>query len=205
VGVSYPFDRLARGAADLGITLTSEQIVAIDRYVELLLFWNRRINLTAITIPEEILDKHILDSLAVTPYVPAAARSLIDVGSGAGFPGAIIALVRPDLAVTLVESSHKKAAFLSTLRRELPLPNITVDARRVEDVARGQADVAVSRATWALPTWLVLGQALVRPGGLVLGMEGAELHDLPVGAIRHPCSLPGSQRSIVTLQTHSST
>lgn len=176
-----------------------------QKYLDLLLLWNRRINLTAVRDPEEIVEKHFLDSLAVVPHVPAETRSLIDVGSGPGFPGAIIALERPALAVTLLESNHKKTAFLSTLRREIPLPNVTVVSERLEVFVRSPRftpfDVAVSRATWELPTWLEHGRTLVRPGGTVLGMEAAEQFELPAAASRHPYSLGSAKRAVIVLRT----
>src|SRR6185503_1810178 len=104
-----------------------------------------------------------------------------------GFPGAVIALLRPDLRVSLWEPNQKKVAFLRTIAHQLPLPNLTAEARRAEgslpDAER--FSVAVSRATLALPDWLRLGAGLVLPGGTVLGMEGADRHDVPAGAQRH--------------------
>jgi 16S rRNA (guanine527-N7)-methyltransferase len=171
---------------------------ALARYLDLLLFWNRRINLTAVREPAEIIDRHFIDCLAVVPHVPSDARTLVDVGSGAGFPGAIIALQRPALAVTLIESIHKKTAFLEAVRRELPLPNITVVTKRIEDWKPAEKpDVAVSRATWNVTEWLARGVGLVRPGGNVLAMEAAEQHELPPHATRHPYAHPSGQRAII--------
>jgi 16S rRNA (guanine527-N7)-methyltransferase len=175
---------------------------AYTKYLEILLLWNKRINLTAVRTPEEIREKHFDDSLAVLPHIPADTRTLIDVGSGAGFPGAVIAIERPSLQVTLVESNHKKSAFLEALKREIPLPNVRVRSERVEVLRSAPGfdpfDVAVSRATWDLPEWLAIGRTLVRPGGLVIGMEGAETHDLPPGATRHPYRLGRATRAIIT-------
>jgi 16S rRNA (guanine527-N7)-methyltransferase len=161
----------------------------LARYLELLLFWNRKVNLTAVRDPAEIRDRHFADSLEAVRHIPDEARSLVDIGSGAGFPGAVIALARPALEVTLVESVRKKASFLEALRRDIPLPNVTVFAMRAEDWARcapALPDVAISRAVWDLSEWLAKAMAFVRPGGTVLGMEGAERHELPAGATRHP-------------------
>jgi 16S rRNA (guanine527-N7)-methyltransferase len=157
----------------------------IDRYVELLVFWNRRINLTAVREPDEIRTRHFDESLAASTHVPAAARTLVDVGSGAGFPGAVIALARPDLQVTLVESNHKKAAFLEAVRREVPVPNIAIRAARIESIG-DRFDVATSRATFAIPEWLELGTNLVVPGGTVIGFEGSQRFELPDNATRIP-------------------
>ncbi len=183
------------------MTVSADAEAALGRYLDLLLRWNERINLTAVRDPEGIVERHFVDSLAVLPHVPAAATSLVDVGSGPGFPGAVVALARPDLAVTLVESNHKKCAFLETLRRELPLPKTRVLSQRIEDVLAKPGfipfDVAVSRATLDLPDWLALGSRLVQPPGSVLGMEGAEIRDLPPGATRHPYDLGSSTRSLI--------
>ena len=157
----------------------------IDRYIDVLVFWNRRINLTAVREPDEIRARHFDDSLSGAAHVPETARTLVDVGSGAGFPGAVIALARPDLQVTLVESNHKKAAFLEAIRREVPVPNITIRAVRVETIVE-RFDVATSRATFPLPEWLELGANLVVSGGTVIGFEGSQQSDLPDGAIRIP-------------------
>lgn len=194
--------RLAPLARDLGVALPAGSAAGFERYLSKLLEWNQRINLTAVTDPGDVVRKHFADSLALVPHV-ATSASLVDVGTGAGFPGAVVALVRPDLRVTLVEPSHKRAAFLRVLVRELPLPQVEVRGETYE-VAVGalgpRFDAAVSRATWDLPDWLERGRALVHPGGLVLGMEGAEVHpQLPDGATRHTVPLPDATRAIITL------
>jgi len=181
----------------LGIALDDALAAALGRYLELLVLWNRRINLSSVRDAAGIVEKLFVDSLAALPHVPPTAKTLVDVGSGGGFPGAVLALARPALTVTLVEPVHKKAAFLEALRRELPLPNVTVEIARAETTPT-RADVAISRATWDLLEWLPRGARLVTPGGLVLGMEGAEEHALPPGATRHPYALGGAKRAIIT-------
>lgn len=192
---------LRDGAAMLGLNLDDRLLQSLSRYLDLLLLWNRRINLTAIREPGQIVEKHFLDSLAVAAHVPPNARTIMDVGSGAGFPGAVIALARPSLEVVLVEPSHKKAAFLQALRRELPCPLLLVVADRIEHVMTAPGfepvDVAVSRATFELPRWLEIGRGLVKPGGIVLGMEGAEQYPLMVGCQRHSYSIPGAVRAVI--------
>jgi 16S rRNA (guanine527-N7)-methyltransferase len=192
--------RLRRGSEAVGVVLPVHTVSALGHYLELLLFWNRKVNLTAVREPSEVIDRHFVDALAVVPHVPASARTLVDVGSGGGFPGAVIALLRPELRVALVESIHKNASLLSTLRRELPLPGVSVHPTRVEDWARTtpeRVDVAVSRAVWDLGEWLVRGAALVRPGGTILGMEGSERHPLPAGATRLPYPHPSGPRALI--------
>lgn len=190
--------RLDEHAAAFGLAISAEVLAGLSRYLDLLMFWNRRINLTSVRDPADAVDRHFIDCLAAVPHVPAEARSLVDVGSGAGFPGAVIALLRPTLSVTLIESIHKKTAFLEALRRELPLPNVTVTTKRIEDWAPAtRPDVAISRATWDLTEWLAIGRTLIAPDGRVLGMEAATQHDLPAGATRHPYAHPSGQRAIV--------
>jgi 16S rRNA (guanine527-N7)-methyltransferase len=202
--------RLQRGATSLGVSLTVDAEAGFGRYLDLLLRWNERINLTAVRDPESIVERHFVDSLAVLKHLPAAATSLVDVGSGPGFPGAVLALVRPELAVTMVESNHKKCAFLETLRRELPLPKARVLSQRIEDVLAKPNfvpfDVAVSRATLDLLDWLNLGSRLVRRDGtgVVLGMEGADIRDLPPGATRHPYDLGAATRAVIVFHVERS-
>lgn len=182
-----------RGGEALGIELRDPEIARLSTYLALLVKWNARINLTATRDERELVVQHILDALAVVPHVPADATRAVDVGSGGGFPSAVIAIMRPGLAVTALEPVNKKHAFLATVRRELGLGNYHPFAVRMEahmqDPAFRPYDVASSRATFALPAWLAHGASLVRPGGVVLGMEGAEQHPLPPGARRHPYTL----------------
>jgi 16S rRNA (guanine527-N7)-methyltransferase len=197
---------LVRSARALGVVLGDRELALLGRYLDLLQTWNRRINLTAIRDPGEVVEKHFVDSLAILPHLPPTPGRLVDVGSGGGFPGAVVALVRPDLQVTLVESSHKKGAFLSALKREVPVPGIRVETIRLEDLLRRPGftpfDAAVSRATFPVLDWLDLARPLVRtPGGLVLGMEGAEHPPLPPAAERFPYRLGQADRAIVVLRT----
>lgn len=166
-------------------------------YADLLLKWNAKINLTAATTVDDALH-HIEDCTAILPYIPADARRLVDVGSGGGLPAVIIAAARPEVAVTAVEPTHKKHAFLRTVARELGLANLHPVATRADHVERGAFDVATSRATFELDEWLAIGLTLVRPGGVVLGMEG-QPGALPAGAVRHPYRLGDKTRAIISL------
>ncbi|ACY19353.1 16S rRNA (guanine(527)-N(7))-methyltransferase RsmG [Haliangium ochraceum] len=196
------------GAADAtaGRALSEPERGALCAYLELLAKWNRKINLTGSREPEA-LAAHVVDCLALLRHIPADAVQAVDVGSGAGLPGAVVAALMPGLEVTALEPIHKKHAFLSAVRRELGLDNLRPLAQRAEE-HRDRAgftafDLAMSRATLALPAWLKLGQSMVRPGGRVLGMEGLEQFELPEGASRHPYELrEGSrQRAIVVWTT----
>ena len=162
-------DRLRRGAEAIGVALDESMLRCFARYLELLTRWNARINLTSIEDPLEIIDRHFLDSLTIV-HLLKGSRTLVDIGSGAGFPGAAVAIACPGLQVTCVESIHKKVAFLQTLRRELglslePLP------LRDDQLGDRTFDAAVSRATWDPPAWLEHGAGKVVSGGLLIAMQ----------------------------------
>ena len=163
---------LTAGAMQLGLPLDEALCEQFQRYLQLLTLWGKKMNLTAVQEPRQVVVRHFLDSLALVRRLPSATElptaSLVDIGSGAGLPGAICALLRPDLQVTLVERIGKKAAFLMTLRRELGLRYEVVadDASKLSQ----QFGIAVSRAALPLPEWLQLGRQLVLPGGMVLVM-----------------------------------
>jgi 16S rRNA (guanine527-N7)-methyltransferase len=189
---------IARAAAALGVAMPSTAAPRMEAYLELLRKWNARIKLVATPEPETLLDRHVVDSMALLPHLPATARTLIDVGAGGGFPAAVLAICRPDLEVTALEPVRKKHAFLSAVRRELALPNFRPRPERLEPGREpGPFDVAVSRATWPVPDWLERGRALVGPGGTVLAMEGREQHALPPGATRHPYGAGDRTRAII--------
>jgi 16S rRNA (guanine527-N7)-methyltransferase len=163
--------RLADGAAELGVVLHVAAIEKLERYLQLLLAWNARINLTSVTDPVEVVDRHFLDSLAILPLL-TGARTLIDIGTGAGFPGAVAAIARPDLRVTLVEATQKKVAFLRTLKRELGI-DVEPVAARDEALPANTFDAAVSRATWDPSIWLEHGARFVGAGGVLIAMQTA--------------------------------
>jgi 16S rRNA (guanine527-N7)-methyltransferase len=179
--------------------LTPEQDAALVRYIELLLRWNARINLTAARSHDDAA-QHVVDCLGVIPHLPTGAARLVDVGSGGGLPAVIIAIMCPELEVTAVEPTHKKHAFLRTAARELQLVNLSARAQRLGDLPDASWDVATSRATFALTDWLTSGLRLVVPGGLVLGLEGSDQTDLPAGAVRHPYPLADRTRAIISLR-----
>ena len=178
-------ERLVSGASALGVVLDGGQVDRLVEYLALLQKWNPKINLTAITEPRAVVELHFLDSLAVAPLVRDRA-TLIDVGSGAGFPGAVLAIALPSLAVTCIDAVAKKVAFLSTLRRTVA-PNLEALHRRDEAIDR-TFEVAVSRATWDPPEWIEHGARLVGANGLVIAMQtgDAPILDTPAGFTREP-------------------
>jgi len=161
---------LAELARTAGVPVRAVELAALDRYVELLLEWNARINLTASRTPDEVVSAHFDDVFALATALADATR-VVDFGSGGGLPAVPLAVVRRDLNITLVESIAKKAAFLRTAVRELALgPRVSVEGRRAEALAAAAPrsfDVAVSRAAMQPPAWLALAERLVRPGGRI--------------------------------------
>jgi 16S rRNA (guanine527-N7)-methyltransferase len=153
-------------------------------YLALLDRWNRTYNLTAIRDPADMVVKHLLDSLAMAPFVTAG--KLADLGTGAGLPGIPLAIANPALQVTLVESNGKKARFLREVVRTLPLPNARVAESRIEALDEpDQYDAIVARALATLPLIVELGGHLLNPGGKLLAMKGTipedEIAALPEG------------------------
>ncbi|OGO08581.1 MAG: 16S rRNA (guanine(527)-N(7))-methyltransferase RsmG, partial [Chloroflexi bacterium RBG_13_60_9] len=176
-----------------GITLTENQIRDFGRFEEILLDWNRRFNLTAITGREDIRTKHFLDSLSCLKAMPLRpGMRVIDIGTGAGFPGIPLKLAAPDIRLTLVESIRKKADFCRHAAAELQLREVTVLNARAEDVGqdpahREQYHWAVARAVADLCVLAEYLLPLVKVGGCALAQKGengpAEAH-AAAGALR---------------------
>ncbi|WP_250532644.1 16S rRNA (guanine(527)-N(7))-methyltransferase RsmG [Caballeronia sp. AZ10_KS36] len=183
---------LDQGAVELGVALSAEQKRKLLDYVALLSKWNGVYNLTAIREPRQMLIQHILDSLAIVPAVAGRhASTLLDVGSGGGLPGIVLAIALPDLQVTLNDIVHKKTAFQSQAKAQLGLPNLSVVTGRVETLkpgvdVHGKFDVIVSRAFAELADFATLARHLVAEDGCILAMKGvkpdAEIARLPQGA-----------------------
>jgi len=163
-------------AHELGIRVTCRQAGQFAVHAAEMMAWNRRINLTAITDPREIAVKHFIDSLSLANDMPDGTR-LIDIGSGAGFPGLPLKIMTPSLSVTLVDASRKKVNFLKQVIRMLKLENIDAIHIRVEDlpaapVFSGAFDVAVCRAFTGLKRFVELAAPLIRPDGKIIAMKG---------------------------------
>ena len=171
-------DILARRAAEAQIALTPEQIGRFAVYYEMLTDWNTRMNLTALTTPEDVAVKHIIDSL--TAYDAALfdeAATLIDVGTGAGLPGIPLALYAPHIAVTLMDALQKRVRFLREVTAAMGLTNTRCIHARAEEAARQAEhrecyDIAVSRAVARMPVLLAYTLPLVRVGGTLLALKG---------------------------------
>ncbi len=166
-------DTLERGSAELDLALPAEGIAQMLRHLELLAQWNRRYNLTAIREPEKMVTRHLLDCLAVLPYAPGGR--LLDLGTGAGFPGIPLALARPNDDYTLVDSSLKRIRFVRHVVAQLKIRNVRTLHRRVETLSVGEPfDAIVSRAFAAPDKALRLAAPLLRTQGSCLVMCGQE-------------------------------
>lgn len=162
---------LEAGLARLGLSLDAPRVEALLAYLDLMAKWNRVYNLTAIADPQRMLSHHLLDSLAVLPHIDAGR--LLDVGSGAGLPGIPLALARPELKVTLLEASQKKAAFLQQAAIELKLDNVEAVHARAEDYRpRSPFPRIISRAFSELADFVRLTAHLLAEGGRWLAMKG---------------------------------
>ena len=178
--------QLANGITKLGFSLSEETQLQLLQYLALISKWNRVHNLTAVRAPETMLVRHLLDSLAVLPYI--AGPHIIDVGSGAGLPGIPLALAHPDWQVVLLESNQKKVVFLQQARIELELKNVEVVAERVENFRSIVGfDTIISRAFSDLADFVKLAGHLCAEGsvdGRLVAMKGVypddELAQIPV-------------------------
>ncbi len=171
-------DLLARCAAPYEVVVTDTLYERLDTYARLLVEWNEKMNLTAITDPVGIAVKHFADSLTAAPLLPTGGFSLIDVGTGAGFPGVPLALVREDCRLTLLDSLNKRLVFLQAVCEALGLPVTLVHARAEEGGRqphlREAFDVATARAVAALPTLCEYCLPFVKVGGVFLALKGPD-------------------------------
>lgn len=174
--------QLELGLNALRLDLPIDAIGHLLDYLDLLIHWNAAYNLTAVRDPSLMVTRHLLDSLAILPWV--SGNTLADLGSGAGQPGIPLAIARPQANVTLVDSNGKKARFLREAARALPLPNVRVEQARVEEL-RGAFDCVTARAFADLGTMLDWAGHTLAEGGVWLAMKGqidaAELASVPAG------------------------
>lgn len=198
---------LARGLNTMGLNLpaaTQQQLLA---YLQLLEKWNRHYNLTAVRDPEQMVPRHLLDSLAVLPFLHG--RRVLDIGTGAGLPGLALALARPALSFTLLDSNARKLAFVRQAVHELGLRNVEVVATRAEKFAPPEKfDTLTARAFSSLAELLAVAAHLCAPGGRFLAMKGRFPEDelAAVGANYRSAvkalTVPGldAQRHVVILE-----
>jgi 16S rRNA (guanine527-N7)-methyltransferase len=189
-----PLALLTEGVAALGLELAPATLEHLQIYLEELKLWNAKTNLTGLKTDRDMVIKHFLDSLAVLPWLDGAA-SLVDLGSGAGFPGLVLKLARPHLALTLVEARQKKAAFLEYLASRFKLTGVEVLHTHLTPslAQKREPKVAavVSRAAFFLLRLLELAAPLLAPGGVVLALKGVHLAVGELEAAGSACPLLG--------------
>jgi 16S rRNA (guanine527-N7)-methyltransferase len=171
---------VSNAARLFGVTTPAAAVPTLVRFLEELLRWNRSVNLTAIDDPSAVGELHLLDSLAVVNHVPQGSL-VADIGTGGGFPGVPLAVLRSDVQVELFDRTEKKILFLKTTLAKLGVTNAKARHVRLEGNPQVEKlpvfDVAVSRAFTAPPEWIALARNYVRPGGRIITMLGAERPD----------------------------
>ncbi|MGA0611326.1 16S rRNA (guanine(527)-N(7))-methyltransferase RsmG [Caldimonas sp. KR1-144] len=204
---------LDRGLTALGLDLDADQRQRLLRHLELISRWNRVYNLTAVREPAQMLTQHLLDSLAAVPpllaHTGAAPSALLDVGSGAGLPGAAIAIACPTIEVSCVDTVAKKASFIRQVAAELPVPNLRGLHARVESLLPRPWPVITARAFASLSDLVALTRPLLADGGVWMAMKGRrpddEIAALPtdVEVLRvEPLTVPGldAERCLVWMR-----
>ncbi|HRK32381.1 MAG TPA: 16S rRNA (guanine(527)-N(7))-methyltransferase RsmG [Tepidisphaeraceae bacterium] len=198
-------------AARANVTLDQTRIDQLSAYLDRLFAVNEQMNLTRIENREQAELLHIADSLTVLRHIPEAALRLADVGSGGGLPGIPLAIARPDLKMTLIDATAKKAAFLEQTAQHLGLTNVTVVGQRSEQLRGHQWDVVTARALAAMDRLIQWCLPLVKPGGVLLAMKGPKAREELVncqpiinryrGAAPtiHPADLPGRDHLIIEI------
>lgn len=172
---------LVDGLKEINIKLNDEQIEKFYKYMNLLIDWNKKINLTAITEPKEIIVKHFIDSLTINKYINNN-QTIIDVGTGAGFPGIPISIVREDCKIVLMDSLNKRINFLNDVKDKLNLQNVETIHSRAEELGqnsdyREKFDIAVSRAVAPLNILSEYLLPFVKVDGCALCMKGANIEE----------------------------
>ncbi len=174
-------EKLINIGKKIDIDIKEEQAVKFYNYMELLLEWNKKMNLTAITEPNEVILKHFIDSITVEKFINKNAK-MIDIGTGAGFPGIPLSIVREDLKITLMDSLNKRIMFLDEVIKKNQLLNVDTVHSRAEELARnknfrGEFDVATSRAVASLNVLLEYMIPFVRVGGYCICMKGSNIDE----------------------------
>lgn len=176
--IDFKIEKIVPLCAEFGVEITDEIKEKLNLYGNLLLEWNEKINLTAITEPEEVLFKHFYDCILFLKHVNVPQdATLIDVGTGAGFPGMVLKIVRPDIEVTLLDSLNKRLVFLNDVIEKLGLVGIKTVHSRAEDAGKSKLyrekyDVVTARAVAALPVLLEYCVPLANLGGQFVSMKG---------------------------------
>lgn len=195
---------LSAGLKELGIEATKERVSAFLTYLTELKKWQKAYSLTSLKKDEDIVAKHFLDSCLYLAALPEGSILVADVGSGAGFPGVPIKIIRPEIVMTLIEPSRKKSAFLRHIIRKLGIEGISVLESRIEELG-GAFDIIVTRALYTAKEFVEKASPLLRPGGMLVMSKGPKVSEelLGVGFKYRvlPLRLPGTQitRNIVVI------
>lgn len=201
---------LCHHAHELNLTFGDTQIAQLLGYLDNLLLWTKAYNLTAITKPQDAFVKHILDCLAIVatlPFFDKTDISVLDIGTGAGLPAVVIAIMKPDWQITALDSNGKKVRFIRQMAGELGLTNITPVASRIQNF-EGQFDVITSRAFASLDDFVCLATPYLKTGGVLYAMKGKapSASDLTTLGDWHidvrPIAVPklGDERCVVSLR-----
>lgn len=176
--MKYNFDHdglaavLDQGIKDMTLAITPEQQTKLMGYLALMNKWNAVYNLTSLRDPQQMVTHHLLDSLAAVPAF-ADARNVLDVGAGGGLPGIVLAIVRPDMKVSMIDTVHKKTAFLNQVKAELKLTNVSVHTMKVQDLVVSEPfDVITSRAFADLSDFVNWSGHLLAEGGKFIALKG---------------------------------
>lgn len=187
--------------AQLNIDISNEQLDLFERYYELLISWNEKINLTAITDKQDVYIKHFADSISVLKYIDLAKKSIIDIGTGGGFPGIPIKIMCPDSKILLLDSLAKRVGFLNEVISSLGLNDISAIHGRAEDIAfeddhREKYDIAVSRAVANLSTLSEYCLPFVNINGVFISYKSGNIDDELSGADKAINVLGGKTGSV---------
>lgn len=204
--VDFHFEKIAASCAEFGAELDKEKTERLTIYGNLLLSRNEKINLTAITEPEEVLYKHFYDCILFLKHIkPEKGESLIDVGTGAGFPGMVLKIMRPDIKVTLLDSLNKRLVFLNDVIEKTGLEDICTVHMRAEDagkspVHREKYGIACARAVAAMPVLMEYCLPLVKKGGMFVAMKGASANE-ETAAAQNAARLLGAEKPTIICET----
>lgn len=168
---------LRKGLLELGVSVQSDTVVRFLSYLFELKKWNRAYNLTALENDRDIIIKHFFDSLLFLKVFPEYSGNVCDVGSGAGFPGIPIAIVRPDISISLIEPSRKKCAFLRNIKKAINLHNVAVLEARVEDIKDSDFNIAMTRALFSISEFIKKTKHVVKKNGCFIVSKGPKFQD----------------------------
>ncbi len=168
---------LRKGLLELGVTVQEDTVVRFLSYLFELKKWNRAYNLTALKNDRDIIIKHFFDSLLFLKAFPRDSGTACDVGSGAGFPGIPIAIVRPDISIVLIEPSRKKCAFLRNIKKVINLNNVEVVEARVEDIKDSDFNIAMTRALFSINEFIKKTKHVVKKNGCFIVSKGPKFQD----------------------------